>query len=137
MLCMAFPGGSDRKDYTYNAGELGLILGLGRSPGGGHGNSLQYSCLENPHGYWSLAGCSPWGCKELHPNERLSIAQHAMVYLTLQDTTSVFKVVVSFCTLVRNIFSLLITFYLFIQYCHTLLKIFSSLILWNFRRLGK
>ena len=38
--------------------------GLGRSPGVGHGNSLQYSCLENPHGQRSLAGYSPWGHKE-------------------------------------------------------------------------
>ena len=39
-------------------------LQLGRSPGGGHGNLLQYSCLENPHGQRSLVGYSPWGCKE-------------------------------------------------------------------------
>ena len=38
------------KEFTCNAGDLGLIPGLGRSPGGGHGNPLQYSCLENPHG---------------------------------------------------------------------------------------
>ena len=37
-------------------GDLGLILGLGRSPGGGHGNSRQYSCLENRHGQRSLVG---------------------------------------------------------------------------------
>ena len=40
--------GSDGKESTYNAGDLGSILGLGRSPGGEHGNPLQYSCLENP-----------------------------------------------------------------------------------------
>ena len=38
------------KEFTCNAGDLGLIPGLGRPPGGGHGNPLQYSCLENPHG---------------------------------------------------------------------------------------
>ena len=38
-----------RKESACNAGELGLIPGLGRSPGGGRGNPLQYSCLENPH----------------------------------------------------------------------------------------
>ena len=38
--------------------DAGLIPGLGRSPGGGHGNPLQYSCLENPHGPRSLAGYS-------------------------------------------------------------------------------
>ena len=39
------------------------------------GNSLQYSCLENPHGQRSLVGYSPWGCKELDTTERLSTAQ--------------------------------------------------------------
>ena len=49
-----FSGGSDGKESTYNAGDLGLILGLGRSPVGGHGNPLQYSGLENPmfRGAW-------------------------------------------------------------------------------------
>ena len=36
------------KNPPANAGDMGLIPGLGRSPGGGHGNPLQYSCLENP-----------------------------------------------------------------------------------------
>ena len=39
--------GSDGKESTCNAGDLGLILGLGRCPGGGDGNSLEYPCLEN------------------------------------------------------------------------------------------
>ena len=56
---------SDGKESTYNEGELGLIPGLGISSGEGHGNPLQYTCLENPHGQRSLAGYSPWGCKEL------------------------------------------------------------------------
>ena len=51
-----FPGGSDGKESASNVGDLGLILGLGRSP--------QYSCLENPHGQKSVAGYSPWGHKE-------------------------------------------------------------------------
>ena len=42
-----FPGGSDGKASAYNAGDLGLIPGLGRSSGEGNGNPLQYSCLEN------------------------------------------------------------------------------------------
>ena len=45
---MGFPGSSDGKATAYNAGDLGSIPGLGRSPGEGHGNPLQYSCLENP-----------------------------------------------------------------------------------------
>ena len=43
---MDFPGSSAGKESACNAGYLGSIPGLGRSPGGGHGNPLQYSCLE-------------------------------------------------------------------------------------------
>ena len=43
-----FPGGTDGKASAYNAGDLGSISGLGRSPGEGNGNPLQYSYLENP-----------------------------------------------------------------------------------------
>ena len=54
------------KVSAYNVGELGLIPGLGRSPGEENGNPLLYSCLENPMDGWrSLVGYSPWGCKEL------------------------------------------------------------------------
>ena len=70
-----FPGGSDGKESACNAEDLGLIPGVGRSPGGGHGNPPQYSCLENPHGQRSLAGYSPWGCTESDTTERLSTAQ--------------------------------------------------------------
>jgi len=56
-------GGSDGKESTCNAEDLGSTVGLGRSPGGGHVNPLQYSCLENPHRQRSLVDCSPWGCK--------------------------------------------------------------------------
>ena len=42
-----FPGGSDGKESAFNAGDLGSIPGLGRSPLEGNGNPLQYSCLEN------------------------------------------------------------------------------------------
>ena len=45
---MDFPGGSDGKVSAYNVGDQGSIPGLGRSPGEGNGNPLQYSCLENP-----------------------------------------------------------------------------------------
>ena len=44
-----FPDGSDSKESACNAGDPGLISGLGRSAGEGHGNLLQYSCLENPN----------------------------------------------------------------------------------------
>ena len=61
---MGFSGGSDGKESTCIVGDLGLILGLGRSPGGGLGKLLQHSCLENPHGQRSLVGYSPRGHKE-------------------------------------------------------------------------
>ena len=44
---MSFPGGSDSEVSVCNAGEPGLITGLGKSPGEGKGNPLGYSCLEN------------------------------------------------------------------------------------------
>ena len=66
---LGFPGGSDGKESLCNAGGLGLIPGLGRSPGGGHGNPLQYSYLENPHGQRNLASYSPWGHKESDTTE--------------------------------------------------------------------
>ena len=69
---MGFPGHTDSKDYAWNAGDLGSIPVLGRSPAGGHDNPLQYSCLENPHGQRSLGGNSPWGHTELDTTERLS-----------------------------------------------------------------
>ena len=49
-----FPGSSDNKESACSAGDPGSIPGLGRSPGGRNGNSLQYSCLENPmdRGAW-------------------------------------------------------------------------------------
>ena len=59
-----FPSGSDGKESTCTVGDLGSITWLGRSPGEGHGNPLQYSCLENPHEQRSLAGYSPRGHKE-------------------------------------------------------------------------
>jgi len=58
---VCFPGVTDCKEPAYNAGDLGSVLGFGRSPGGGHGNPLQYFLLENPHGQRSLVGYSPWG----------------------------------------------------------------------------
>ena len=61
-----FPGGSNSRESTCNAGDLGLIPALGRSPGGGNGNPLQYSCLGNPMDKEAelARGYSPNGCKE-------------------------------------------------------------------------
>ena len=55
-LCLPFPGGSDGKESACSAGDLGSIPGLGRSPGEGNDNPLQYSGLENPmdRGAWWL-----------------------------------------------------------------------------------
>ena len=63
---------------NHNAGDPGSIPGFGRSPGGGHGNLLQYSCLENPPRQRSLAGYSPWGRKELDTTEQLSTVTHLL-----------------------------------------------------------
>ena len=54
---MGFPGGSDGKESACNTGDLGSIPELGRSPGGGHDNPLQYSFLGNPtdRGAWQAA----------------------------------------------------------------------------------
>ena len=54
QVSRGFPGGSDGKESAGNAGDPGSIPGWGRSPGGGHGNPLQYSCLEYPmdRGAW-------------------------------------------------------------------------------------
>jgi len=51
---LGFSGSPDDKEFACNEGDLGSIPGLGRSPGGGHGNPLQYSYPENPHGKRSL-----------------------------------------------------------------------------------
>ena len=57
------------KNPLANAGDASSVPGLGRSPGGGNGNPLQYSCLKNSVDKRSLAGSSPWGCKELDKTE--------------------------------------------------------------------
>ena len=70
-----FPGDSYGKESPCNEADLDLIPGMGRFPGGGHGNLLQYSCLVNPHGQRSLEGLSPLGCKEFNMTERLNTGQ--------------------------------------------------------------
>ena len=67
MIYWGCPAGSLVKNLPANAeatGDVGSILGSGRSPGGGHDSPLQYSCLENfiERGDWQV---SPWGHKEL------------------------------------------------------------------------
>ena len=69
------------KNLPANAGDIidaCLIPGLGKSPGEGYGNPLQYSCLENPHGQRSLAGSSPEGHKGSDTTENLA-SKHILV----------------------------------------------------------
>ena len=66
MLTEDFPGGSDSKASVHNAEDLGSIPGLGRFPGEGNGNPLQYPCLESPMD--GEAWC-PWGRKESDTTE--------------------------------------------------------------------
>ena len=65
-------------------GDPGSSPGLGRSTGGGHGNPLQYSCLENSHSQRSLVGYSQWVNKELNTTVQLSTAQHSAYKLNKQ-----------------------------------------------------
>ena len=74
MYCLlaGLPWWLSSKESACNAGvtgDIGSIPGSGSSPGGGNGNPLQYSCLENPYGQRSLGGNSPWCCKELNMTE--------------------------------------------------------------------
>ena len=76
---LSFPGGASGKEPSCQCRrhkDWGLIPGLERSPGGGHGNPLQYSCLENPSGQRSLLGYSPWGHKESDTTEKLTRTTH-------------------------------------------------------------
>ena len=73
---MGFPGGSYGKESPCLE-DLGSIPDLGRSPGGGgHGNPLQCSCLENPHKQKSLASYSSLGHKESDMTEQLGTHTH-------------------------------------------------------------
>ena len=72
---MGFPDGAVVKNLPANARDAGLTPELGRSLGVGNGNPLWYSCLGKSHGQRSLAGYSPWGCKELETTEQLSMSK--------------------------------------------------------------
>ena len=86
---LGFPGGSVEKNLPANAGDtgnVGLIPGLGRSPGGGNGNPLQYSCLEHStdRRAWQAA-VSPEGHKELDTTSQLSThrIRHKEIFYSL------------------------------------------------------
>ena len=70
-LVPGFPCSSAGKESACNAGDPGSVPGLGRSLAGGHGNPLQYSCLEKSHGQRILEGYSQWGCEESDMTEQL------------------------------------------------------------------
>ena len=76
---MGFPYGSTGKESACNAGDLGSIPGLRRSHEGGHGNPLQYTCLENPHGQKTLVGYSPWDRKESDMTKQLNTPHSSVV----------------------------------------------------------
>ena len=76
---------SDSKESAWNSGDLGLTPELGRSPGRGHDNLIQYSCLENPNGRRCLEGYSPWGCKESEMTEWVSTAQTPESHLDCKE----------------------------------------------------
>ena len=80
--------------------RLGYIPGLGRSPGEGHGNPLQYSCLENPV-VRETSGLSPWGHKESMPLSTLSKSRpHIIIsksFSGFSDLISPFSVVYKLC----------------------------------------
>ena len=75
-MYMWLPDGSAGEEPASNAGDQGIHPGLGRSPGGGHGNPLQYSCLENPmdRGAWWNG---LWGHKELDITE---VTEHSYIH---------------------------------------------------------
>ena len=81
LFTICFPGGSDGKASARNAGDPGSILGLGRSPGEGNGNPLQYSCLENPMEGRSLVGYSPWGHKSRTQLRDFHLYFQCLIYL--------------------------------------------------------
>ena len=75
---MGFPGGSLLKNPPAKTGDLCSILGSGRSPGGGNGYLLQYSCRGESHSHRSLVGYSPWGCEESDTTEATKQQQGKM-----------------------------------------------------------
>ena len=72
------------KESTCNAGDLGSIPGLGRSPGGGHGNPLQYSCLQDPMDRGAWWATVHGGHKELNTTEQLSTTYSTVCFSIMQ-----------------------------------------------------
>ena len=74
--CLSMYLQSQVQGWAWSRLSLNIVLLIHHTPGGGHGNPLQYSCLENPHGQRSLADYSPGCHKELDMIERLSTIHH-------------------------------------------------------------
>ena len=76
MIVLGFAGGSDSKESACNAGDPSSVPGLGRSPGKGHGNPLQYSCLENlmERGAWRA---TVWGVTK---SQTWQLSAHTLGY---------------------------------------------------------
>ena len=86
---MSFPGGSDSKESACSAGDPGSIPGWGDSPGGGHGNLLQYSCLKNPTDRGAWRATVHGVAKSWHMTE------HACTFISLSMMSSGFILLVS------------------------------------------
>ena len=87
-IIWGFPGGSVGKESACNSGATGdtcSIPGSQRSPGGGQGNSLQYSCLENPMGGGTWWANSPQGRKESDTTEATYHSCMYMNYIAKKD----------------------------------------------------
>ena len=82
MAIRGFSGGSVIKSPPANARDMSLIPGLGRLPGGGGGNPLQYPCLKL-HEQRSLAGYSPWGRKESDMTEQLTLTWQVVLVIQI------------------------------------------------------
>ena len=108
LICitLTFPGGSDGKESPCTEGDLGSIPGLGRSPGEGNDYPLQYSCLENPQGQRSLAGCSPWVRRVRH-DWATSLSTFSTVQLSQPYVTTGKTIALTIWTFVGRVVSLL------------------------------
>ena len=83
-----FPGGSEGKGFAYNAWDLGLIPGSGRSPGEGHGNPTPVFLPRESHGRKSLVGYmhSPWGRRESDTTEQLHfLSFYSITHLDISE----------------------------------------------------
>ena len=79
-----FPGGSDGKESSCNAGDPGLTPGMGRSPGEGNSNPLQYSCLEKPMDRGAWRAYSPWCHEVLDRTEWLNSSRFWPICLNMR-----------------------------------------------------